>query len=431
MAVPKIFTPYAGTRVITRRFGGNRGAYERFGEPGAPMIGHNGIDVAIPSGTHLFACVDGVITERRNDPTGYGQYGVITDAAGTQWLYGHAARWHVADGAQVTAGQHIADGDSTGNSTGHHLHFAKRPKGYNRADGYFGYVNPRQDLDLPYRVLLQAGHHPAAGGAPGEAAWTMRLATKVAALLRGHLTCEIVGDYFGTPPPTETHQDWDLYLSLHYDAHQPPGYTTGCSIARFEAELEHWEADRFVNLWLAKYPPATGIPLTLRRVGPNMTQYYGFRPLTAVTPGVIAEHGCGQGDDNEKLHAGLDHIAEVDAGFILAYFGIDRGGPGAEPEGELPMDTTAEERAAMQPYFEQLQIPVNMETALMKRAALAHKRQEGRGPALSGEYTARNRDGILVARQRFSGGTLDYHQEGPSEGQTFWGEVVAHPEDAL
>ena len=82
-------------------------------------------------------------------------------------------------------------------------------------------------------------------------------------------------------------------------------------------------------------------------------------------------------------------------------------------------------------YFEQLQIPVNMETALMKRAALAHKRQEGRGPALSGEYTARNRDGILVARQRFSGGTLDYHQEGPSEGQTFWGEVVAHPEDAL
>jgi murein DD-endopeptidase MepM/ murein hydrolase activator NlpD len=395
------------------------------------MYGHNGLDFGMSLNTALLACVDGVMSYLGNDPTGYGLYGVLRDSSGTEWLYGHAARWHVKQGAMVAAGQHIADADSTGNSTGNHLHFGRRPAGYNRGDGYFGYSNPRPFLELPYAVLLQAGHYPNAGGAPREAEWTMLLAQRLQARLQAAgVFVGIVGDYYGKTPPVETHSDWDLYVSIHYDAFQPPSYTSGGSVARGDYETEHWEADRFVNLWKSRYPNLTQIPLAMQRVNPNMTQYYGFRPLSDITPGVLVEHGCGMGDDRGKLWDGIDSIADADTSILLEYLGISREPTPQPGDGELVMDTTPEQRAEMKSYFEQLGIPVNMETGLMQRAALAKARQEERGPAISGEYTTRNRDGVLVARQRFSGGTLDYHLEGASQGQTFWGEVNAHPEDA-
>lgn len=426
----KVQLPFDGERVITQRFGGNAGAYKRFSVPGAPLWGHNGIDFALPYNAALLACVDGVVSYVGDDPTGYGRYGVLVDSAGTEWLYGHAARWHVKAGALVSAGKHIADADSTGNSTGNHLHFGRRAAGYNRADGYLGYGNPRPFLPIPYRVLLQAGHRGAnpPSGAPGEADWTVALAMKLATLLRKYITCEVVGDYYTKSPPAETYSDWDLYLSLHYDAYQPPGYTSGCCVERFGAEMETWEADRFVNQWKARYPLLTGIPLTMQRVGPNMTDYYGFRPLTAITPGVIAEHGCGQGDDKGKLQD-LDGIAQIEASIILSYLGIEWSPEPAPKDDEMKAPTDAELQG-MQSYFESLRVPVNMATAIMHRAGTAHFWGEGRGPAVSGEYVTINRDGIKVARQRFSGGTLDYHMEGDSSGQTFWGEVILHPEDA-
>lgn len=88
---------------------------------------------------------------------------------------------------------------------------------------------------------------------------------------------------------------------------------------------------------------------------------------------------------------------------------------------EVPMDTTAEERAAYQPYFEQLGVGVNMESALMKLASLAYKREESRGPAMSGEYPAASPEGLPVVRQDFTGGKAEYH---PDDGSTYWVEVV-------
>jgi N-acetyl-anhydromuramyl-L-alanine amidase AmpD len=84
-------------------------------------------------------------------------------------------------------------------------------------------------------------------------------------------------------------------------------------------------------------------------------------------------------------------------------------------EGTVVEDTTPEERAAMQPYFEMLGVPVNMETALMKRAALAHKRGETRGPATSGEYPHGDH-----VRQDFTAGTCDFD---PATGGVGWAEI--------
>lgn len=88
---------------------------------------------------------------------------------------------------------------------------------------------------------------------------------------------------------------------------------------------------------------------------------------------------------------------------------------GAPEEGN-PVDTTAEERAAMRPYFAMYGVDVNMETALMKRAALAYKRDESRGPALTGEYGY----GAYL-RQDFTGGKGEYH---PDDGLVYWVETV-------
>ena len=53
----------------------------------------------------------------------YGNTVVVQHSDGTQTRYAHLASIHVSVGQSVTAGQHIGDVGSTGNSTGPHLHF--------------------------------------------------------------------------------------------------------------------------------------------------------------------------------------------------------------------------------------------------------------------------------------------------------------------
>ena len=76
-------------------------------------------------------------------------------------------------------------------------------------------------------------------------------------------------------------------------------------------------------------------------------------------------------------------------------------------------------------YLEQLGQGVNMESAIVKRAGLAYRRGETRGPAVSDEYPARAPDGREVVRQRFTAGIAEYD---PATGEVSWVEVVAHPE---
>jgi hypothetical protein len=86
--------------------------------------------------------------------------------------------------------------------------------------------------------------------------------------------------------------------------------------------------------------------------------------------------------------------------------GVPTGGGGAEEEN--PMDTTAEEREAMRPYFEMYGVSVNLDTALMQRACLAYKRDETPGPALTGEYGWGDQGHV---RQDFTVKTLEWHPQ--------------------
>ena len=91
---------------------------------------HSGTDFAAPDGTPILAVADGVVVFA-GPMGGYGNAIDIRHTIGGQQVtsrYGHMWDGHlyVAAGERVTAGQHIADVGSNGNSTGPHLHFEIR-----------------------------------------------------------------------------------------------------------------------------------------------------------------------------------------------------------------------------------------------------------------------------------------------------------------
>jgi len=127
---------FKGEGKLTQSFGVNAAAYEKFG-----LKGHNGVDYGILTGTELYSCINGTITELGKDTYGYGIYVKIeNEECGV--LYAHLKEWKVGLNTKVKAGQLIGLSNNTGNSTGPHLHFALFPKPRNRNNGYAGYIDP-------------------------------------------------------------------------------------------------------------------------------------------------------------------------------------------------------------------------------------------------------------------------------------------------
>lgn len=127
--------------VVSQEFGGNPGSYAGFG-----LRGHNGIDFAIPVGSPVWACDDGVVAVSRWDSSGYGELIVVQHAWGKSY-YAHLSAREVAAGATVRRGQMIGKTGNTGNSTGPHLHFEIRPDGVSASNGFHGAVDPRGWLE--------------------------------------------------------------------------------------------------------------------------------------------------------------------------------------------------------------------------------------------------------------------------------------------
>lgn len=104
----------------------------RFRPPSRPS--HDGVDLAAPTGTPIYAAAAGVVLaagcdspycDRPGNPNlpGCGLRININHGNGFGTRYCHAVRLNVAAGAQVQAGQLIAWSGSTGHSSGPHLHF--------------------------------------------------------------------------------------------------------------------------------------------------------------------------------------------------------------------------------------------------------------------------------------------------------------------
>jgi len=89
---------------------------------------HRGIDFTAPTGTAVFAALDGqVILAGKHKQ--YGNYVVIEHGNGVVTLYGHHKLNLVHGGDIVRRGQKIAEVGRTGNATGPHLHFELKVDG--------------------------------------------------------------------------------------------------------------------------------------------------------------------------------------------------------------------------------------------------------------------------------------------------------------
>ena len=98
-----------------------------FGYRKAPTAGastyHQGIDMACPTGTPIYATRSGTVTRASYQAGGAGYYVSISHGDGFASIYMHMTRYVVAAGQAVSQGQLIGYVGSTGVSTGPHLHF--------------------------------------------------------------------------------------------------------------------------------------------------------------------------------------------------------------------------------------------------------------------------------------------------------------------
>ncbi|PTQ53297.1 MAG: peptidase M23B [Brockia lithotrophica] len=83
---------------------------------------HDGIDIAAPSGTPVYAFRAGTVAYAGWNG-GYGLYVRIDHGDGVTSFYGHLSRVDVQVGQRVSLGQTLGLSGNTGRSTGPHLHF--------------------------------------------------------------------------------------------------------------------------------------------------------------------------------------------------------------------------------------------------------------------------------------------------------------------
>ena len=112
--------------VVTQPFGVNAQIYHRFGLPG-----HEGIDMRALTNTNIYAAFEGVVYEVFRDAKrhAYGIHVRIRHRDGFKTVYAHLARPLVGVGEEVKGGQLIGKADSTGASTGAHLHLTLKRDG--------------------------------------------------------------------------------------------------------------------------------------------------------------------------------------------------------------------------------------------------------------------------------------------------------------
>ncbi len=133
--------------------------------------GHHGVDIGLRTGDPVHAAFSGTVRVAGR-MGGYGNCVVVRHANGLETLYGHLSRINVKPQQEVSAGEVIGLGGSTGNSTGPHLHFecrflyqtfdpewildfetyGLRTRRLHLDKSYFGITKPRRGEGLDYKA---------------------------------------------------------------------------------------------------------------------------------------------------------------------------------------------------------------------------------------------------------------------------------------
>ncbi|MFC4223797.1 M23 family metallopeptidase [Lysinibacter cavernae] len=127
---------------ISQQFGANPAYYQALGQRG-----HNGIDLAVPAGTPVYATDAGDVDAEgwgKNDSWMGTPAGIFVRLR-HPWGFSavaHLSSTAVDRGQAVARGERIGWSGATGQATGPHVHFEVFPTTPNWGNGYAGRVNP-------------------------------------------------------------------------------------------------------------------------------------------------------------------------------------------------------------------------------------------------------------------------------------------------
>ena len=124
--------PRSGVAVPSRMPVDNVTLTSGFGMRNHPVLRrrqqHNGVDLAAPTGTPVYATADGMVGKAKYFGS-YGNYVQIEHGGALQTRYAHLSSYTVRNGDTVRKGDLIGYVGSTGRSTGPHLHYEVRVEG--------------------------------------------------------------------------------------------------------------------------------------------------------------------------------------------------------------------------------------------------------------------------------------------------------------
>lgn len=132
--------PLDGTPSITQVWGEPSSIY-RLGY-------HTGVDYGVGNNTAVLSPANGTVkqvADGRASSDGRGFFMKIQGDDGVEHNLYHLARWHIGAGSRVAEGQHVADSDNTGLSSGPHLHWETRRTPYELTNNF----NPADWLYAP------------------------------------------------------------------------------------------------------------------------------------------------------------------------------------------------------------------------------------------------------------------------------------------
>jgi murein DD-endopeptidase MepM/ murein hydrolase activator NlpD len=134
-------------KVITQGWNLHPEWYNKYGLPG-----HEGVDIQAPMNSNIYACAPGrvsqVITSQSH---AYGNHIRIKHEKGYETIYAHLQSMAVTPNQVVSRKQLIGKADSTGNSTGSHLHLTLKRQGAT-ANGETNFPN---DIINPVPLLVR------------------------------------------------------------------------------------------------------------------------------------------------------------------------------------------------------------------------------------------------------------------------------------
>lgn len=199
-------------------------------------------------------------------------------------------------------------------------------------------------------ICLQAGHENISNncslnlrsstGAPGEAAFTVRIRNRLSEILisKGFQVQLVDANYNCDPEAPK--KDFDLFLAIHYDADSPNG-SGGCigtpDPSQDSATLE---SVRIRDVMRSEYFKNTGINENNNKIGANILYYYMWADLSAKTPCVLIECGEGKDSHDSVILADTDRVCNAIARGICKAFDMPFDVPAPIPTPQ-PQDDVA------------------------------------------------------------------------------------------